>query len=335
VSQRKVYALTLRKVRSYLVGRGIDETALLAATELAHGDLDDPYRLISEDQARRFYRNAVDLADESALGLEIGWTTNLSEMGPSGLMQLVARTVREAVEAGSTTGQTYYGFVDYRYEERGDTTVFSLECPEHYSPLRIFALERAMGVFQACCEELVGADARPLKVLVDYPAPAHVNRYREILRCPIYFEQESVEIHYPREYLDRELASYDPAALEALRLLQATLVNKLSASKDVVSEVRLLLRRTPGEFPSLEQVADCLAMSPRTLRRKLGAAHTRFQDVLDAERRRVAEDYLANSDLTVQQIAALCGFSDAQNFSQAFKRWLGMPPSAYRQMKRD
>jgi AraC-like DNA-binding protein len=37
--------------------------------------------------------------------------------------------------------------------------------------------------------------------------------------------------------------------------------------------------------------------------------------------------------MTVQQIADKCGFTDAQNFSQAFKRWQGMSPSEFRQSR--
>ena len=92
----------------------------------------------------------------------------------------------------------------------------------------------------------------------------------------------------------------------------------------------MALRRKPGEFPGLDQVADRLAMSPRTLRRKLGQLDVRFQDLLDEERRRVAEDYLEDSTLTIQQIAEQCGFNDSQNFSQAFRRWSGMSPTEFR-----
>jgi AraC-like DNA-binding protein len=56
----------------------------------------------------------------------------------------------------------------------------------------------------------------------------------------------------------------------------------------------------------------------------------RYQDLLDAERRRVAEDFLLNTTMTIQQVADQCGFTDAQNFSQAFRRWLGVSPTEFR-----
>ncbi len=327
---RKLYALTLKKVRSVMHRKGFDDKQLLANTELHSTDLDDPYRLISPEQARAFYRNVVELTDDPGLGLEIGWMTSLSEKGPMGLMQIVARTVHESLKDSYATRDTYTWLVNWTYVINDKVLIHYLSCDEEYEPLRRFLIERALGVFQAHAEELVGPEGKPIKVMVDYPAPKNFKRYEEIFRCPVYFEQDSIELHYPSKYLTRELESYNQQAHDTLEVLQASLFKKLSAEKDIVNEVKLALRRKPGEFPGLEAVASTLAMSPRTLRRKLGAEGVRFQDLLDDERRKVAEDYLLNSGLTIQQIAEQCDFSDAQNFAQAFKRWSGMSPTEFR-----
>ena len=89
----KLYALTLKKVRTLLAARGHDVEALLEGTDLTAADIDDPYRVISEDQARRYYRNAIAVADDPDLGLEVGWTTSVAELGPAGLVQLVAQNI--------------------------------------------------------------------------------------------------------------------------------------------------------------------------------------------------------------------------------------------------
>lgn len=332
---KKVYAISIKKVRTFMHRLGYDDAALLAGTELHSSDLDDPYRLISEDQARAFCRNVVDLADDPGIGLEIGWMTSITEKGPLGLLQIVSRTVRDAVKDGWEARDTYNGLINWTYEIGSESIVHYLDCDEEYPPLRRFLLERALGILQANSEELAGPDAKPTRVLVDYKAPANFKRYREIFRCPIFFEQNRVEVYYPARFLNLELESHDQQAHDALEVLQSSLLKKMEAEKDIVNEVRMALRRKPGQFPRLEEVASRLAMSPRTLRRKLGAEGERFQDLLDAERRRVAEDYLLNSELNIQQIAEQCDFSDAQNFSQAFKRWTGVSPTAYRLAHRD
>lgn len=331
---RRVYALTLRQVNAFMLARGVATEQMLANTELRKSDLQDPYRLISEEQARQFYLNVIRLADSPGIGLEIGWLTPLTDKGPLGLLQIAARNVRDSLRDAWQTRYTYNLLLDWAIDITDGVLVNRFYSDEEEEALRVFLLERALGMIQAHAEELAGSEARPLKVLLDYQAPANFRRYKELFRCPIYFGQKVVEMHYPVSILDVDIRSHDPQAHYVLGSLQESLQKKLAAEPDFVNEVKLALRRKPGEFPSLEQVADRLATSSRTLRRKLGQHDLRFQDILDEERRRVAEDFLEHSTLTVQQIADQCGFNDAQNFSQAFKRWCGLSPTEFRKMKK-
>jgi AraC-like DNA-binding protein len=86
----------------------------------------------------------------------------------------------------------------------------------------------------------------------------------------------------------------------------------------------------PGEFPSEAAVADALAVSGRTMRRQLGDLGTSFRDLLNQVRSDLAEQYLRNSTLSVEQIAQLLGYTETTNFRRAFNRWLGMSPREYR-----
>ena len=56
-----------------------------------------------------------------------------------------------------------------------------------------------------------------------------------------------------------------------------------------------------------------------------------YQQLKDEQRQRQASRWLAEGRLTVDQIADRLGYSDASNFSKAFKSWTGLSPSAYRQ----
>jgi AraC-like DNA-binding protein len=80
----------------------------------------------------------------------------------------------------------------------------------------------------------------------------------------------------------------------------------------------------------LESVAREMAMSPRTLRRRLREEGTTFREVVGDLRKGLALDYLESSDLSLEEIAALLGYEDAANFNRAFRRWLGEAPGRYR-----
>jgi len=327
---RRVYALTLRKVNAFMLSRGVAEPDLLAGTELRASDLIDPYNLVSEAQARMFYRNVVRLADVAGLGLEIGASSTLSDMGPEGINQLAARTVRDALVGNYANRYIFHLLVNWKMEISEQRVVHRVSCDETDERLRIFLLERALSALQVHGEQLIGPEIAPVKLCLDYKAPVNFQRYKEIFRCPVLFGQDYTEMAYDSHFLDTPIQTYDPQVGDALQPLRDSMREKLSSRGDILSEVRLALRRTQGEFPGLEGVADGLAMSSRTLRRKLGEHDVSFQQLLDEERRRVAEDYLVTSSMTIQQIAEQCGFNDAQNFSQAFKRWSGVSPTEYR-----
>ena len=71
-------------------------------------------------------------------------------------------------------------------------------------------------------------------------------------------------------------------------------------------------------------------MSARTLRRRLKAADTTYRTVLNEVQEALAADYLSRTDISIDEIAYLLGYSDTSNFRHAFKQWTGMTPSAWR-----
>ena len=108
------------------------------------------------------------------------------------------------------------------------------------------------------------------------------------------------------------------------------ITQKYLGEEDLATRIRHIILRVPGEFPSEAAVADALAVSGRTLRRRLGDRGTSFRDLLDQVRSDLAQQYLRNSTPSVEQIAQLLGYSETTNFRRAFKRWIGLSPREYR-----
>ncbi len=104
----------------------------------------------------------------------------------------------------------------------------------------------------------------------------------------------------------------------------------MNDASSVASRVAALLLRSPGQFPDIESVAASLTLNSRTLRRRLQAEGASFQGLRDAVRQQLATDYLHNTRMSTDDIAAALGFSDSANFRHAFKRWTGHSPGACR-----
>ncbi|WP_156496912.1 helix-turn-helix transcriptional regulator, partial [Alcanivorax sp. HI0083] len=95
----------------------------------------------------------------------------------------------------------------------------------------------------------------------------------------------------------------------------------------------LLRDLLPQGRVTVDHIARCMAMSRRTLQRRLSDSGTSFQAVLDETRQKMALRYLRDSTLQVTQLSDLLGYADLSAFSRAFSRWFGIPPSQWEQQK--
>lgn len=82
--------------------------------------------------------------------------------------------------------------------------------------------------------------------------------------------------------------------------------------------------------PTFASVAAKLAVSHRTLRRRLRAEGTSYSKLLALVRLEAARRCLADDSLTIDQIAYQLGYTEPTNFRHAFRRWTGRAPGAYR-----
>src|SRR3954453_4336812 len=92
---------------------------------------------------------------------------------------------------------------------------------------------------------------------------------------------------------------------------------------------RLLAQLLPHAKASASNVARQLAMSTRTLSRRLYDEGVTFVEILEQTRAALARRYLAERDLPVAEIAWLLGYSEVSSFNHAFKRWTGMTPRQF------
>lgn len=90
----------------------------------------------------------------------------------------------------------------------------------------------------------------------------------------------------------------------------------------------------PAGQSSIEEAASRLAMSKRSLQRRLSEETSSYQEVLNTTRRELAHAYLVRSSASLGEIAYLLGFQDGNSFLRAFRDWTGQTPGEYRTNKK-
>ena len=128
------------------------------------------------------------------------------------------------------------------------------------------------------------------------------------------------------------LITADPKLLRVLRPYCDAAAKERNAKPGtlrsaVEAEVEKLL---PHGKAKAENVAQALALSLRTLARRLAEEGTTYGEVVDQLRRSLATQYLNDPGMSLGQIAWLLGYEGSTSFNHAFKRWTGRSPSADR-----
>lgn len=83
---------------------------------------------------------------------------------------------------------------------------------------------------------------------------------------------------------------------------------------------------------SMNDVASKLAISNRTLHRRLKDEGTTYQKILDELREELARNYLTTSEYSSIEIAFLLGYEETNSFYRAFRSWTGQTPEAVRNL---
>ena len=315
---------------------GIPANQILRGTGLDLKMLEDAKTRTSVDQYVVACNNAMKLCDDPRLPFRVGNNIHLSAYGLYGFALLCSPTVRD----GFNLAVRYHGLatpifsIDWRARDDHFIWLFPNEFRVRYSgAVKQFLLAQQLAQHITHIQDIARSDRKPLLIKIAHAPPPSAALYEEQLGCPIQFSTQATEIHYDQSLLDDRPPLTNPVTLAMLRESCENLIGRIGDESSTTGLVTQLIMERPGQFPTMEAVADNLHLTPRTLRRRLADEGTTFSNVFDDVRRDLAEKYLSAGDFTVEDIAELLGFTDASNFRHSFKRWTGIVPSEFRQTK--
>jgi AraC-like DNA-binding protein len=192
--------------------------------------------------------------------------------------------------------------------------------------------EFGIAVIVKAFRENTGHDIRPTRVAFAHARTTDVREFKRFFGCPVEFGALPDQLEFSNEALALPLLTEDPHLLEVLRPFcdeaaraRNTAIGSMRAL--VETEVQRLL---PHGKAQAERIAKALAVSVRTLSRRLSTEGTTFAEVVDHLRRSLALEYIKEPGFTPAHIAWLLGYEGSSSFNHAFKRWTGLSPSAAR-----
>ncbi len=181
------------------------------------------------------------------------------------------------------------------------------------------------------CRLTYGADFNPARIELTHPGEGCRKLRREFFRCPIRYDADEIAIEIERKVACKPLSTANADLAHANERVISDYLAELGGG-GVAARVRArLVDGLPSGDVTEKSVAESLHMSPRTLQRRLSEEKTTYKKVLEDTRRQLAERFIRDRSLTLNEITYLLGFSEISSFSRSFKNWTGMAPTVYRQ----
>ncbi len=179
---------------------------------------------------------------------------------------------------------------------------------------------------------LFGRRVPPERVEFMGAAPAHRRELESAYGSSLAFGRPNTTIWFSSSLASLPLVRTASEVRSFVRRAPASAVEALLSAGEHSLRVREALQRALPELLSLEGVAVQLAMSSRSLHRRLEAEGTSFQLIKDELRRDLAIYALARTRTPLKQIAVDVGFADQASFARAFVHWTGRSPGTWRKL---
>lgn len=330
VDGHSVLAALTQEVLVAAAALGLDRDALLAEAGVDPATMTDPDGRVPLAAHFKLWERL----STRPIGLELGARLGLAGMGVVGYAMQHSATVGDALAWQQRYRAVIHPDVvpamERRRDPAGERVVFARPVAPPFVRLRE-PVEAQASAIVAVMRALTGRDVRAAFVALPLSRPADPTRQERFLACPVAWGAPRLEVAFDAALLAAPLPRSDPRLFGYLARradeLQAALPAEASWSDRVRREIGACLAH--GE-PRLADVAKRLAVSERTLHRRLDGEGTRFAALLDDARRERALLLVEDPALTGGELAFLLGYSEPAAFFRAFKRWTGATPTEHR-----
>ncbi|WP_205525580.1 AraC family transcriptional regulator [Pyxidicoccus trucidator] len=313
---------------------GISRARLLEATGEPEERLAAPDTRVPYEALRRVWELLVSEGGAQPLGVRLAESLEPTHFGLVGYVLVNSPDLRTAMRRHCRV----YTLVDPRTEWLTHDTPTGMRAELRLHPEDAWAkslrhpTEGLLLGIVATGRALTGTHWSPRRVRFAHPRHAASQAVEDFLGAPVEYEAGAYVMEadepipsLPIRHADIDLGNLLHARAEAA-LADAHAAER-RAWKERVSAVLAAQPRT-GELGPAD-VASRLAVSERTLQRRLREEGASFAGLEDEVRRERAFQLLRDGQLAQFEIAFLLGFSDPSAFTRAFRRWSGETPQGW------
>ncbi|MGE0487525.1 MAG: AraC family transcriptional regulator ligand-binding domain-containing protein [Gammaproteobacteria bacterium] len=312
--------------RELLAELGADADAVAREAGLPGRVFEDPELFVQARRIVDYLELAAAACRRADFGLLHARRLPLGMLGAGWMIMRAANTIEEALTDFVRLYGLYTDAGSLRAERAGD----GLWLESSFLPVGRFGSTQAVNLTLACICLFVRENGRPawqprrveLRHVPDDPAP-----FVEFFGQGVGFGRERDAIFIDQPALSARMGQGAERRAVHEAMLRQTAGRGVAVAAQVKALLSTLVRHNAC---TIDSIGEALAISPRTLQRRLTAAGTSFRVLVDEVRADLAWRHVKRSELSLGRIAELLGYRSPAAFSRAFHRWHRVSPRAAR-----
>lgn len=324
-----------KSLRVRLEDAGVQSASVLRAAGLPRDFFDQDRILVNTQELFALWRAIGDVSKDTAIGLKLGAEARLERFHPSGIAALSAETFGASIDYMAKYKRLCAPEEVLQQRDEQEWTIrFRWTLAVDVEP--IVLVENCFAWLLTIARR--GTDTRlsPLRVELVQDRK-HIKQLEKHFGCPVLCGAPQNAMVFRAGDAQLPFVTHNSELLEMLAPQFDQELEKRNADEEntFIELVRgAIQRRLTGKRPTIEEIANDLHLSLRTLQRRLQNSGLSYQRVLEDARRQLARYYLSNSVLELGEAAYLLGYEDANSFARAFRGWEGIPPRNWRESHR-
>jgi len=257
------------------------------------------------------------------IGLKFGFHTPLSALGIVGQIYQNCSNFSEVLEKMQLHINHLDNVNSYQIEITESSiiqkTIGNKEWRDKFPIAERQLVEHNIGFSLRCKREYLGRNIEPLEIWSPYQKIGQTDLLENYFTCPVKFEQECMAVVLPKTMLSWEIPTSNPEILLMHETFLETQKNIDTVFADKVKQT--ISQQFQYSMPNLVSISKMLMLSQRTLQRRLKSEHTNFQNIIDEVRLEMAELFLKNSTMSIQEISDRLAFDVVSSFIRFFKKY--------------
>jgi AraC-like DNA-binding protein len=320
---------TVLPFSGFLEAGGCDASRYLGEAGIAPEALDAQEALIPLHQASRFIEGTARREGIENLGLEVGARTSASGLGLFGMVLQQSLNLKELVEKLIRWVPLLDSGAQVWLEPAANQACVRLCIRHHVGTGRSMVNDYGMMLLIDALRMAAGPEWRPTSVSLDLTKARDLSGFEALSEASFESNPDFAAIAIPRELLGAPvLGSRGQLSLEAVA--EGGLMGS-APPLDLVGSIASAIRVSmETRIPSIGEAAELAGTSVRSLQRGLGKQGAVYRELVERVRYEAARELLGDPGISVSEIANRLGYSEVANFSHAFLRWSGIPPSQFR-----